>query len=58
MDNGQTDSLDPILKEERAKLLARVYAFILSPDWGEPDEPVIIAARQRRPSRRKKQNRE
>ncbi|MCA9953878.1 MAG: hypothetical protein KC434_04115 [Anaerolineales bacterium] len=58
MDNGQTDSLDPMLKEARAKLLARVYAFILSPDWGEPDEPVIIGTRQRRPSRRKKQNRE
>lgn len=58
MDNGQTDSLDPILKEARARLLARVYAFILSPDWGELDEPVIIAGRHRRPSRRKKQNRE
>ncbi|MBK8905468.1 MAG: hypothetical protein IPM53_30070 [Anaerolineaceae bacterium] len=54
MASGQTDPLDPILKETRAKLLARVYAIILSPDWGEPDEPVIIAARQRRPSRRKK----
>ena len=49
---------EPMLKEERAKLLARVYTFILSPDWGEPDEPVIIGTRQRRPSRRKKQNRE
>lgn len=58
MDNGQTDSLDPMLKEARARLLARVYAFILSPDWGEPDEPVIITGRHRRPSRRKKQNRE
>ena len=55
MASGQTDSLDPILKEARAKLLARVYAIILSPDWGEPDEPVIIAARMRRPSKRKTQ---
>lgn len=58
MESGQTDSLYPVLKEARAKLLVRVYAIILSPDWGEPDESVIIAARQRRPSRRKKQNRE
>lgn len=45
--------LDPTLKEARAKLLARVYAIILSPDWGEPDEPINIAVRQRRPSKRK-----
>ena len=49
-----TPEENPISKTERAKLLARVYAIILSPDWGEPDEPVIIAARMRRPSRRKK----
>lgn len=54
MDSGQTDSLDPMLKEARAKLLARVYAFILSSDWGEPDEGIIIAGRHRRPARRKK----
>lgn len=45
--------LEPVSKEERAKLLARVYAIILSPDWGEPDEPVILPGRQRRPSKRK-----
>ncbi len=50
-----TPEENPILKTERARLLARVYAIILSPDWGEPDEPVIIAARQRRPSKRKAQ---
>ena len=45
--------LEPVSKEERAKLLARVYAIILSPDWGEPDEPNNVAVRQRRPSKRK-----
>ena len=45
--------LDPTLKEARAKLLARVYAIILSPDWGEPDEPINVAVRQRRPPKRK-----
>ncbi|MBK8903469.1 MAG: hypothetical protein IPM53_19960 [Anaerolineaceae bacterium] len=53
MDNGQTDSLDPMLKEARAKLLARVYAIILSPDWGEPDEPVELPRRQRRQPKQK-----
>ena len=48
--------LDPTLKEARAKLLARVYAIILSPDWGEPDEPNNVAVRQRRPSKRKGTN--
>ena len=46
--------LEPVSKEERAKLLSKVYA-ILSPDWGEPDEPINVAARQRRPSKRKQQ---
>ena len=45
--------LEPVSKEERARLLCRDYAIILSPDWGEPDEPVIVPARQRRPSKRK-----
>ncbi|MFZ1396518.1 MAG: hypothetical protein WAS33_06465 [Candidatus Promineifilaceae bacterium] len=53
MESNQTDGVDPTLKEERAKVLARVYAIILSPDWGVPDEPVISPTRQRRPSRRK-----
>ena len=44
---------DPILKTERAKLLARVYAFILSPDWGETDEPVDLPHRRRRRSKQK-----
>lgn len=44
---------DPLLRQERAKLLARVYAIILSPDWGEPDEPVILPGPQRRPSKGK-----
>ena len=53
MDNWPGRVLDPTLKEERAKLLARVYAYILSPDWGEPDEPLITGSRQRRPPKRK-----
>ena len=54
MENSQSEGLDPTLREARAKLLARVYAIILSPDWGEPDEPVILGTRQRRPSKRKR----
>ena len=46
-------AIDPELRETRAKLLARVYAYILSPEWGEPDEPIIPGTRQRRPSKRK-----
>ena len=53
MENSQSEGLDPTLREARAKLLARVYAYILSPAWGEPDEPVILGTRQRRPSKRK-----
>ena len=47
------NELDPVLKEARAKLLARVYAIILSPDWGEPDEPVNLPGRRRRPPKQK-----
>ena len=47
------NDIDPTIREARAKLLARVYAIILSPDWGEPDEPINVAVRQRRPSKRK-----
>jgi hypothetical protein len=53
MTQGAMSELDPVLKQARAKLLARVYAIILSPDWGTPDEPVILPTRQRRPSKRK-----
>ena len=50
------NDIDPTIREARAKLLARVYAIILSPDWGEPDEPNNVAVRQRRPSKRKGTN--
>ena len=53
MERNPIEGLDPALREARAKLLARVYAYILSPDWGEPDEPIILGTRQRRPSKRK-----
>ena len=55
MENSQIEGLDPTLREARAKVLARVYAYILSPEWGEPDEPIILGTRQRRPSKRKTQ---
>ena len=51
MESSEINGIDPVLRDARAKLLARVYAIILSPDWGEPDEPVIVPARQRRPSK-------
>ncbi|MCB8947948.1 MAG: hypothetical protein H6653_08020 [Ardenticatenaceae bacterium] len=54
MENSQSEGLDPTLREARAKLLARVYAYILSPEWGEPDEPIMLGTRQRRPSKRKR----
>ena len=53
MENSQSEGLDPTLREARAKLLARVYAYILSPEWGEPDEPIMLGTRQRRPPKRK-----
>ena len=55
MENSQIEGLDPTLREARAKVLARVYAYILSPEWGESDEPIILGTRQRRPSKRKTQ---
>ncbi|MCB8939227.1 MAG: hypothetical protein H6655_12495 [Ardenticatenaceae bacterium] len=55
MENSQIEGLDPALREARAKVLARVYTYILSPEWGEPDEPIILGTRQRRPSKRKTQ---
>ena len=48
-----TPEENPISKTERAKLLARVYAIILSPDWGEPDEPVDLPHRRRRRPKQK-----
>ena len=53
MENSQIEGLDPTLREARAKMLARVYTYILSPEWGEPDEPIILGTRQRRPSKQK-----
>lgn len=53
MESSEINGIDPVLRDARAKLLARVYAIILSPDWGEPDEPINVAVRQRRPSKRK-----
>jgi hypothetical protein len=53
MTQSEMNELDPVLKEARARLLARVYSIILSPDWGEPDEPVNLPGRRRRPPKQK-----
>ncbi len=55
MTQSEMNEVDPVLKEARAKLLARVYSMILSPDWGEPDEPVNLPGR-RRPPKQKQSN--
>lgn len=53
MTQSEMNEIDPALKEARARLLARVYSIILSPDWGEPDEPVNLPGRRRRPPKQK-----
>lgn len=53
MTQSELNELDPVLKEARARLLARVYSIILSLDWGEPDEPVNLPGRRRRPPKQK-----
>lgn len=46
-------NLNATQADARAKLLARVYALILSPEWGKPDEPVVHATRRRSPKKQK-----
>lgn len=47
-------SLEKVTSQQRAALLAKVYAIILSPEWGAPDEPVQAAGRRRRPAKRRR----
>lgn len=43
----------PLTEEERGKLLARVYAIILSPEWGmEEAEPQLLTSNSKQSTKK------